>query len=294
MGGVAGTLFVLWVRSGFSAATVAAALTFYPPLPTYTLEKDPNTAKHDYPQYNVKHFIAENTKLAGAARVYMVPTRVGNEVPCFVFRYPEAEFTIVFSHGNATDCGAMFSRYVSLSRELSVNVVAYDYSGYGGATGRPTEANTYCDIEAIFEFATKHLGYAADSIILYGQSVGSGPSVYLAAKEHRIRGLIVHSGLLSGIRVLTSSRALGCLDIFPNIDRIKRVSCPSLIIHGDKDVEINISHGKGLYEALPENCKVQPYWVPNRGHNDIGESHECRAEYMARLREYLLYLHDHS
>ncbi|KDO31213.1 hypothetical protein SPRG_03831 [Saprolegnia parasitica CBS 223.65] len=291
MGGVAGTLFVLWVRSGFSSATVAAALTFYPPLSTYTLEKDAATAKEAYPLYNVTHFVAAHARLVAAARVFMVPTRPGNEVPCFVFRYPEAEFTLIFSHGNATDCGAMYSRYIALSRELAVNVVAYDYSGYGAATGRPNEANTYTDITAVFDFCVQHLRYPAHKIILYGQSVGSGPSIYLAAKELKIRGLIVHSGLLSGMRVLTPSRALGCLDTFPNIDRIKRVQCSTLIIHGEDDVEISLSHGKGLYEALPDHCKFEPHWVPHRGHNDIGETRECRAEYIAHLQKYLQHLH---
>jgi hypothetical protein len=45
-------------------------------------------------------------------------------------------------------------------------------------------------------------------------------------------GLILHSPIMSGIRVLTASRLLSCWDIYPNIERIKSVQCPVFIIHG--------------------------------------------------------------
>jgi hypothetical protein len=37
---------------------------------------------------------------------------------------------------------------------------------------------------------------------------------------------------MSGLRVITPSRLLACFDIFPNINRIKKVKCPVYIIHG--------------------------------------------------------------
>ncbi|KAF0716588.1 Aste57867_2766 [Aphanomyces stellatus] len=198
MGGVAGTLFALWVRSGFSSATVASALIFFPPQPSYNLTKDADGS------IMVTHFDDDNREYESAATVTIVHTKAGNDIPCFVFRHPQAKFTLIFSHGNATDCGGMYLRYLSLSRELKVNVLGYDYSGYTCATGNPSEANTYADITAIYEFAAAHICRdASKEVVLYGQSVGSGPSIYLAA-EKPVRGLIVHSGLLSGMRVLTS------------------------------------------------------------------------------------------
>ncbi|CAK4620478.1 hypothetical protein LEN26_016305 [Aphanomyces euteiches] len=282
MGGVVGSLFMLWVRSGFSSATVAAALTFFPPEPTYTIERDESDTN-----CKIHHLINENERHKSAAKVIMVRTKQGNEIPCFVFTYPEAKFTLIFSHGNATDCGAMYLRYLSLSRELKVNLVGYDYSGYGGASGTPSEGNTYADITAVYNYVKENMSSdPAQDIILYGQSVGSGPSIFLASQQP-IRGLIVHSGLLSGMRVLTSSRMLACLDIYPNVERIRLVQCPTLIIHGKDDTEIGIHHGHGLYSALPESSRVEPFWVNNRGHNDIGETAECRPEYLRRLVAYV-------
>lgn len=79
-------------------------------------------------------------------------------------------------------------------------------------------------------------------------SVGSGPSCYLATKKP-IAALILHSPIMSGIRVLTSSRLLGCWDIFPNINRIPQVTCPVFVIHGMVDAEVPFQHGTKLHEA---------------------------------------------
>ena len=43
-----------------------------------------------------------------------------------------------------------------------------------------------------------------------------------------ICGMVLHSPIMSGMRVLTPSRALACLDIYPNIDRIKKVKAPGI------------------------------------------------------------------
>jgi hypothetical protein len=51
-----------------------------------------------------------------------------------------------------------------------VNVLAYEYTGYGASTGTPTEANTYADIDAAYELACKYVKDPAKEIILYGQS----------------------------------------------------------------------------------------------------------------------------
>ena len=89
------------------------------------------------------------------------------------------------------------------------------------------------------------------------------------------------------MRVLTPSRALACLDIFPNIDRIQKVSCPVFIIHGKKDVEVPIEHGMALYANVPEDCRREPWWVENRGHNDICNNPVMLREYIKRLGRFV-------
>lgn len=67
---------------------------------------------------------------------------------------------------------------------------------------QPTEYHTYADIEAVYECLKEKYGAGEEDIILYGQSVGSGPTVDLASHLPNLRGVVLHSPLLSGIRVL--------------------------------------------------------------------------------------------
>mmetsp|Transcript_18683 Transcript_18683/g.28239 ORF Transcript_18683/g.28239 Transcript_18683/m.28239 type:complete len:396 (-) Transcript_18683:131-1318(-) len=212
-----------------------------------------------------------------ASIIYRVPAdRVG----------PQTK-TLIYSHGNATDIGAMFQLQAILAHSLECNVVCYDYSGYGESGGVAQEKNTYTDIRAVYDYCVEKVSPDPSNIILYGQSVGSGPVCHFAYKNNEVGGIILHSPFTSGMRVLTPSRLLACLDIFPNINRIKHVRCPVMIIHGKMDEEVNCSHGEDLYNATPEELRRDPWWVPDRGHNDITEGQGKMAEYIRRLRAYL-------
>lgn len=110
--------------------------------------------------------------------------------------------------------------------------MGYDYSGYGRSTGSPSVANTLNDISACLEWlyaAGKH----PSDIVLYGQSVGSGPSVYLAAATDGIAGLVLHSALASGMRVLNPNWKWwpSWLDVYPNTQLLPKADCPVLVIH---------------------------------------------------------------
>ena len=143
-----------------------------------------------------------------------VPNRQGAHVAAIVYQVPpeqrnERTKTIIYSHGNATDIGAMFPMQVVLVHALNCHVVMYDYSGYGASGGVPEEASTYADMDAIYKYVLEEsdlVDHDASRIILYGQSVGSGPCCYLAAKDDQVGGMILHSAFTSGMRVLTPSR----------------------------------------------------------------------------------------
>lgn len=89
-------------------------------------------------------------------------------------------------------------------------------------------------------------------------------------------------------------RALACLDIYPNIDRIKNVKCPVMIIHGRLDQEVEMSHGLDLHRAVARELQREPWWVPDRGHNDITDGPGKLAEYVRRVRRFLISLDDHQ
>ena len=176
--------------------------------------------------------------------------------------------------------------FIELCTQFKVNVLGYDYSGYGAATGTPSEANTYADINAAYDFLVDKGLAKGSNIIVYGQSVGSGPSVKLAVcKSRPICALILHSPIMSGIRVLTPNRGpLACCDIYPNINRIARVKVPVLVIHGTMDEEVGFNHGVGMQDAVPNDMKTEPLWVDGAGHNDIVE--EFTEQYYTRMHAF--------
>jgi len=235
----------------------------------------------------------------GAIEALKIPSKRGVYVAAVLYRIPAERRnsktkTIIYSHGNATDCGAMFPIQVVLAHSLDCNVLVYDYSGYGESGGVPDEDSTYRDIDSVYEYTIQHIAPSPSNVVLYGQSVGSGPCCYLAAKNAEIGGLILHSPFTSGMRVLTPSRALACLDIYPNIDRIKNVKCPVMIIHGRLDQEVEMSHGLDLHRAVARELQREPWWVPDRGHNDITDGPGKLAEYVRRIRRFLISLDDHQ
>jgi hypothetical protein len=135
----------------------------------------------------------------------------GVYIASLIYRVPANQATsrtktIIYSHGNATDIGAMFSLQAILVQSLECNVVCYDYSGYGESGGVAQENATYTDIKAVYTHCAEHVSTNPANIILYGQSVGSGPVCHLGYKNNDIGGIILHSPFTSGMRVLTPSR----------------------------------------------------------------------------------------
>jgi hypothetical protein len=75
--------------------------------------------------------------------------------------------TIVFSHGNSSDLSTIYSFLIDLATVLKVDVVSYDYSGYGRSEGRASENEVYHDIEQVMDFLTNSLMIRQQSIVLY-------------------------------------------------------------------------------------------------------------------------------
>ncbi|KAG6747129.1 hypothetical protein POTOM_049509 [Populus tomentosa] len=207
---------------GGVTSSMAAKLAFFPPNPpSYKLITDDAAGL-----LLLEHFShRENVD------VLRLPTRRGTEIVAVYVRYPMATSTLLYSHGNAADIGQMYELFIELSIHLRVNLMGYDYSGYGQSSGKPSEHNTYADIEAAYKCLEESYGAKQENIILYGQSVGSGPTVDLAARLPRLRAVVLHSPILSGLRVMYPVKRSYWFDIYKNIDKIPLVKCPTLVIH---------------------------------------------------------------
>eukprot|EP01083_Nonionella_stella_P314875 1135843_1 len=64
-------------------------------------------------------------------RYFFLTTESGLKFPAFFIRQPLARYTVLYSHGNAEDLGMIYSYLLELSKLLYINIMAYDYTGYG-------------------------------------------------------------------------------------------------------------------------------------------------------------------
>lgn len=174
-----------------------------------------------------------------------------------------AEFTILYSHGNAEDLGSVRYKLEEL-RDMGFSVLGYDYEGYGTSGGSPSEEAVYGDIEAAYNFL-REKGVSADRIILHGWSLGGAVAVDLARRQP-IAGLILESTFVSAYRVITRYPILP-FDRFRTLSKLKDVNCPVLVIHGTDDEVINLWHGKLIFESANEPKHSR--WIDGGRHGDL-------------------------
>ncbi|KAG1334757.1 putative alpha/beta hydrolase domain-containing protein 17B [Cocos nucifera] len=259
---------------GGVTSSIAARLAFFPPNPpSYTVTSDEPGGLLAIPE------LASGSR--GDIDILRLRTRRGNEIIAVHVRNPRATATLLYSHGNAADVGQMFDLFIELSARLRVNLMGYDYAGYGQSTGKPTEYNTYADIEAAYDCLRERYRVADEDLILYGQSVGSGPTLDLASHLPNLRAVVLHSPILSGLRVLYPVKRTYWFDIYKNIDKIGHVNCPVLVIHGTSDEVVDFSHGKQLWELSKE--KYEPLWLKGGGHCNL----ELFPEYIRHLKKFV-------
>ncbi len=180
----------------------------------------------------------------------------------------ERRGVVLFSHGNAGNIAGRLET-ADLLRDLGLDVVLYDYGGYGKSTGRPSEARCYDDARAVWKYLTDTRGIAPSEIILSGRSLGAGPTCQLAT-EVQAAAVIIESAFLS-----VAKRAQEMYPIFPvallirhrfdNGRKIQDIKSPVLLVHSQQDEIIPYDHGRALYERANEPKE----WLEIQGgHND--------------------------
>ncbi|KAK1444431.1 alpha/beta hydrolase domain-containing protein [Babesia gibsoni] len=165
---------------------------------------------------------------------------------------PKREF-VLFSHGNNTDIGYSFPKCVSLCKNSGVNLLAYDYSGYGLSDGKVGEKHLFKDIEHAYTYLREELHVPPENIILYGNSLGSVTSSYICGKGDRfpVGGMILEAGLASVMRLQAGSCHASCrFDVFDNVKHLKlKALVPTLIMHGTDDTLIPVQHSMYLAQV---------------------------------------------
>jgi len=177
---------------------------------------------------------------------------------------------ILIFHGNAGNIGdgGRPEHYARL-RGLGVNVLTFDYRGYGESEGTATEAGLYRDADAAFGFLRDSLQVPPKRIVIFGHSLGSAVAVDLASRVDAA-GLIVEGAFTSApdaaayaypfvpVRLIMHNH-------FASNEKIGRVRMPKLFLHAQGDRVIPLVLGRRLFELANEPKR---FVTVRGGHDD--------------------------
>lgn len=162
--------------------------------------------------------------------------------------------TLLYFHGNAGGLANRANRFAEYQAS-GFGLFAVSYRGYSGGTGQPSEAANIADARQAYDMLLAE-GVAPESIVLYGESLGSGVAVALAA-ENRVGAVILDAPYTSIVDVAARQyfwlpvRPL-LFDRYESAKKIGRVTAPLLILHGALDSLIPLEMGRKLYALANE------------------------------------------
>jgi len=156
-------------------------------------------------------------------------------VPCLFKMFESSHFLIIYFHSNAEDLGVCRWFADFLHEQFQVHVLAVEYPGYGVCPGKTTPEGVIANAHAALQLATKTLNISLDRILVFGRSLGTGPAIDLAAR-HRVAGLVLITPFTS-VKEVFRSRVGNLADVLPNdwfqnLEAIKLVRSPTLVVHG--------------------------------------------------------------
>lgn len=176
---------------------------------------------------------------------------------------------VIYFHGNA---GNLYHRTAEAEKLLGTgcDVVVSGYRGYGRSTGKPSEEGIYIDGACVLDYVHRVLGYPYEKIFIYGRSLGTAVAVHTGAGIP-LAGMILVTPLSSAEdfardRVSDYSASYVKKD-FRTIDKINKLTCPLLVIHGTADEVIPYSHGLKIFGAY--NGTKQMVTITGGRHNDL-------------------------
>jgi fermentation-respiration switch protein FrsA (DUF1100 family) len=191
---------------------------------------------------------------------------------------------LLLCHGNA---GSIENRLIHARSlvDAGVDVLLFDYRGYGRSQGRPSEAGTYLDARAARQALLARTGIDPGRIFYLGESLGGGVALELAL-AHPPRGLVLQS-------TFTSIREMARFhypfvpqtlvpDAYPNLARVRDLRAPLLVLHGDADDIVPLAAGQALHAAAPEPKTL--LLLRGLGHNDLVSG--AGAEYGRMISEW--------
>lgn len=196
-----------------------------------------------------------------------------------------ARGTLLYLHGNGGNIGHRVEM-LKVFHQLGLNVLIFDYRGYGRSTGAPSEAGTYRDATAAWRYLTEIRHIPARDIVYFGESLGGSIAAWLA-ERHPPRALLIYAAFTSvpdmaqKLHPFLPSRLLARFR-YDTRAALAKVNCPLFIMHSTEDEIVPYAHARALLEAAPQPKQLLPL---RGGHNDA--LYISREIYVPELDKFL-------
>lgn len=195
-----------------------------------------------------------------------------------------AHGAVLFSHGSGASISTLSGRAFHWREYLGRAVLVYDYPGYGRSTGSPTEAGSYAAGRAAFAWLTAEQRVAARDVVLVGESLGGAVATELAST--RDARMLVLVGAFTSFPDM-AEKVVPWLpgrhfvrNRLNNEEKLRGVSCPVLVAHGERDAVVPRAHAERLYAAAAGPKRL--VFVADQGHR-----HPRQPEFFAEVKAFL-------
>ncbi len=198
----------------------------------------------------------------------MIPVEGHGEIHAWLIKTAKPRATVLFCHGNA---GTISHRIetAQMYLQLGLDVLLFDYSGYGMSSGKPSEKAFYANSEAAWRHLTLERGIPSEKIIAIGRSLG-GP---VAAKTATIHspGLCVLESTFTSVSDMAALKfpffPLKFLirTKFPTMDYVREMKCPLLVVHSRDDKIIPFRMGERIFSGY---SGPKEFLALSGGHNE--------------------------
>ncbi len=174
---------------------------------------------------------------------------------------------ILFFHGNGGRADSEAPGLVPLARR-GFGIVASEYRGYAGNPGAPSERGLVADGAATVAWIQRR--YPDSPVVLWGESLGTGVAVRLAAARPRdFSGVILDAPFTSLVEA--GARQFPWVPVrtlirhrFDSLSRMSRLTLPVLVVHGEADAVVPVAMGRAILAAAP--CPAGGIFIPGVGH----------------------------
>lgn len=176
---------------------------------------------------------------------------------------------VLIANGNAGNRSLRAPLAEALA-DRGLAVLLFDYRGYGGNPGHPSEQGLAEDVRAALRYLVEEAGLPPDRLVYYGESLGAAVVTELATEEQPA-GLVLRSPFTDlaavgqrhypylPVRLLLRDR-------YPLAMHLRNVRCPVTVVYGSADAIVPPEESRAVARIRPGTTELV---VANAGHNDL-------------------------